>query len=71
MKNYSASDKLDPHILLDEIPDDWDLSSTEHNLVNYLSAMFDHLLNKEENTKISSHLSNMETLNKEKERNEI
>jgi hypothetical protein len=71
MKKYSSGNKLDPHIVLEEIPDDWDLKSEEYNLVKYLSAMFDHLLTLDENVKISSHLSNMETLNKEKELNEI
>lgn len=33
--------------------------------------MFDHMLTVEENTRISSHLSNMETLNTEKEANEL
>ena len=41
------------------------------NLVGYLSNMFDHLLTVEENTKISSNLSNMETLNTEKQGNEL
>jgi hypothetical protein len=71
MKRYSSSNKLDPRIVLELIPEDWDIQSEDYNLVSYLSSMFDHLLTMDENTKISSHLSNMETLNKEKEVNEV
>ena len=39
--------------------------------MSYLSNMFDHMLTVEENAKISSQLSNMETLNTEKEANEL
>jgi len=71
MKRYSSSNLLDPHIVLEMIPDDWVLTDPEHNLVSYLQSMFDHLLTVEENAKISNNLSNMEMLNKEKERNEL
>jgi len=71
MKRYSGSMQLDPHIVLKLIPEDWDIQTPEYNLVTYLASMFDHLLTVEENSKISSQLSNMETLNKEKEANEL
>ena len=71
MKRYSGSMQLDPHIVLTLIPGDWDIQTPDYNLVTYLASMFDHLLTVEENSKISSQLSNMETLNKEKELNEL
>ena len=71
MKRYSSSHQLDPHIVLKLIPEDWDIKTSEYNLVQYLQSMFDHLLTVEDNTKISANLSNMEMLNKEKEANEL
>ena len=43
----------------------------DHNMVNYLKNMFEHLLTVDENVNISERLSNIETLNKEKEANEL
>ena len=54
---------------MESIPEDWDISSSDYNLLSYFTNMFDHMLTVEENTKISSYLSNMECLNKEKEAN--
>lgn len=57
--------------MLECIPDDWEIINDQYNLTLYLSNMFDHMLTVEENTRISSHMSNMETLNTEKELNEL
>lgn len=59
--------------MLEKTPDEWDIigKEGEYNLVSYFTNMFDHMLTVEENTKISSFLSNQETLNKEKEANEL
>mmetsp|Transcript_16316 Transcript_16316/g.27576 ORF Transcript_16316/g.27576 Transcript_16316/m.27576 type:complete len:245 (-) Transcript_16316:54-788(-) len=70
MKKYSSGEHLDPYTVLQIIPEDWEIQSEDYNLINYLQSMFDHQLTVEENTKISLALSNMETLNKEKQRNE-
>jgi len=56
--------------VLEKIPEEWDIGGS-YNLIDYFSKMFDHLLTVEENTQISSHLSNQETLNKIKELNEL
>ena len=57
--------------MLECIPEDWEISDQDYNLLGYFSNMFDSYLTKEENTKISSALSNMETLNTERDLNEL
>jgi len=69
LKKYSSGNQLQADKVLESIPEDWDISSSEYNLLSYFTNMFDHMLTVEENTKISSYLSNMECLNKEKEAN--
>lgn len=71
MKKYSAGTMLDPNLVLEMIPDHWEIKTSEYNLVSYLQSMFDHLLTVEENAKLSLNLSNMEMLNKEKETNDL
>mmetsp|Transcript_16010 Transcript_16010/g.24828 ORF Transcript_16010/g.24828 Transcript_16010/m.24828 type:complete len:231 (-) Transcript_16010:25-717(-) len=71
MKRYSSSSMLDPHLVLEMIPEDWELKKDDLNLVSYLQSMFDRLLTVEENSRISSQMTNMEVLNKEKEANEL
>ena len=56
--------------MLEKIPEDWDIGG-DYNLLDYFTKMFEHMLTKEENTQISAHLSNQETLNKLKEANEL
>jgi hypothetical protein len=71
MKKYSSSGQLKPAKVLDSIPEEWNIVTRDHSMVNYLKNMFEHLLTVEENVDISERLSNMETLNKEKEANEL
>ena len=71
LKKHSQGDQLKAEEVLDIIPDDWDICSQDYNLLQYFSNMFDHKLTIEENTKISSAMSKMETINSEKECNEL
>ena len=71
LKKYSQTSMLDPQKILELIPDDWEIISDNYNLLQYLKNMFDHLLTVEENQRISSHMSNIEMLNKEKDANEL
>jgi hypothetical protein len=71
MKKYSSGHMLDPYLVLEMIPEDWEIKNEDYNLLKYLKSMFEHLLTMEENGKISLNLSNMETMNKEKEMVEL
>jgi hypothetical protein len=71
MRNHSSKNQLDPLVVLKLIPDDWELKSTDYNLVTFLASIFDHMLTIEENSKIAKSLSKMEQLNAEHELNEL
>ena len=71
LRKYSNTNQLQADRVLNSIPDDWNICTDNYNLTEYLIKMFDHKLTVEENTRISSHLSNMETLNCEKESIEL
>ena len=71
LKKYSQTNMLDPHKILELIPDDWEIISDKYNLLQYLKNMFDHLLTVEENNRISAQMSNIECLNKERDVNEL
>ena len=60
MKKYSSNGSLNLYAVLNVIPDEWTLASEKegYNMVMYLSSMFDNLYTLEENTEISSNLTN-------------
>lgn len=60
MRNHSTKNQLDPIKVLNLIPDEWVIKSSEYDLVSFLSSVFDHMLTIEENSKISKNLSKME-----------
>ena len=71
MRNHSAKNSLDPLTVLNLIPEDWELITSNYNLISLLSSVFDHQLTIEENSQIAKNLSKMEQLNAEHELNEI
>lgn len=71
MRNHSAKNQLDPLIVLNLIPENWELKTNDYNLLSFLSSIFDHQMTIEENSKIGKNLSKMECLNAEHELNEL
>ena len=71
LKRYSAEGLLDPMEVIQMIPEEWDLSSSDFDLTQYLTNMFNRLMTIEENAKIAQNMSNMEILNKEKDLNKL
>lgn len=63
MKKYCSSNQLDPQVILENIPGDWEVNSKSHNVTLYLMKMFDHQLTMAENAKISTSLSEQEQVN--------
>lgn len=62
---------LDPTEVITMLPEEWDISSSDFDLTQYLKNMFNRLMTIEENAKIASNMSNMEILNKEKDLNQL
>jgi len=71
MKKHSSTNDLDPLTVLRLIPEDWELKTSQYNLVGFLSSIFDNMMTQEENSKIGMNLSKMEQLNSEIEKNEL
>jgi hypothetical protein len=69
LKKHSTNESLDPKVVLEKLPSDWELVTSDFNLAAYLSTVFDHLLTVQENSKVSKNLSKIELLNKENELN--
>ena len=60
MMNQKVKSYLDPLIVLEKIPDDWEIIKDERDVIQLLSSMFDQTLTTEENIEISKNLSKME-----------
>ena len=71
MQSNASKNQLDPMKVLDLIPGDWELQTAEYDLTSFLSSVFDHQMTREENSKIARHLSQMEQLNSDKEKNDL
>ena len=71
LKKYSADGSLDAQEVISMIPEEWDISSGDFDLSQYLTNMFSKLMTHEENAKIAANMSNMEILNKEKDLNQL
>lgn len=41
MQQNAQCDQLDPVLVLEQIPDDWELQTEDCDLVSFLSALFD------------------------------
>jgi len=42
MRNHSAKNQLDPLVVLNLIPENWELKTNDYNLLSFLSSIFDH-----------------------------
>lgn len=60
MMNQKAKSHLDPLIVLNSIPDEWEIITEHRDVISLLSSMFDQTLTTEENIEISKNLSKME-----------
>ncbi len=71
MQSKEARNQLKPLEVLQMIPGDWPLKSSDCDLIGFLSSIFDHQLTVEENSKIEYNLTKMEEFNTELEHNEL
>jgi len=71
MQQNSSSGLLDPQVVLEKIPNDWELQSEEYNLIDFLSSLFDSQMTREENAMIAANLSGLESFNAEIEKREL
>ena len=71
MQQNSATGLLDPTVVLEQIPPDWQLQGDDYDLIKFLSSLFDAQMTKEENAMIAANLASSESFNAELERREI
>ena len=58
-------------MVLKQIPDDWSLQEKDYNLIEFLSALFDNQMTKEENAMIGANLASLESFSTELEKREM
>ncbi len=71
MKSNASTGLLDPMKVLESIPDDWDLQSTDFDLVQFLCSLLDSLMTQNENTMVAANLSGLEKYNSDIEKREL
>ena len=57
MKQHASTGLLDPHAVLNSIPNDWTLQDEGYDLVEFLSSLLDSKMTQEENAMIAANLS--------------
>ena len=71
MQQNVQGEKLDPEVILEKIPDDWEMQTDDYDLYSLLSTMFQQIMTREENSKIAENLAQLEVFNAEIESKEL
>ena len=71
MHENTHGDRLNLEVILEKIPEDWELKTNEYDLVALLSTLFEQQMTKEENSKIAENLAQLEVFNAEIESKEL